>query len=298
MQKHDLDFFLIGAQKCATSWMFYCLKDHPEICIPDKKIEIGYIGGEMFKEKGEDWFFDRFTHTGDEKVFGDVSVDYLYDLSSAETLRGYSSCPKFVLSLRDPLERMISSYYWLLRRGKLPRLPLDDGLKSLLNEAPGFPENIDSALEEVVRRSCYAEQIERYLHQYPPEDILVILYDEIKSDPLKSIQRVYRHIGVDDTFSPPSLSVQPKKNSYNRLLLAIESLANFKIIAKVVDLAHRGLCKISGQQKSPDLSSELRRELEIRLKPQIQAAREALKRLPAKNRPPDEILENLWRYRP
>lgn len=298
MQRHDLDFFIIGAQKCATSWMFYCLKDHPQICIPDKKIEIGYIGGEMFKEKGEDWFFDRFSLTGDEKVFGDVSVDYLYDLSSAETLRGYSSRPKFVLSLRDPLERMISSYYWLLRCGKLPSLPLNDGLKPLLNEAPGFPKKIDSALEEVVRRSCYAEQIERFLDEYSPDDILVILYDEIKSDPLKSIQRVYQHIEVDDTFYPPRLSTQPKKNSYNKQLLAIQRLANSKIIAKVVDFAHRGLGKISRQQKSPDLSSDLRRELEIRLKPQIQAAREVLKRLPAKNRPPDEILENLWTYRP
>lgn len=294
MIKRDLDFFVVGAQKCATSWMFYCLRDHPEILIPEKKVEIGYIGGDMFREKGEEWFFNRFMEPEGEEKVGDVSVDYLYDLESAETLKAYTSQPKFVLSLRDPVDRMISSYYWLLRRGRLPNLPLNEGLKPLLLEEAGFPRVIDSALEEVVRRSCYAGQLEKYLECYPAQDIMVVLYDEIKEQPLKSIQKVYRHIGVNPDFSPPSLSAQPKKNTYNKALLAFERIANVKILAKLANFAHQGLGKLSRQEKKPDLSPELRRELEIRFEPQIRAARKTLKRLPAGNRPSDEVLENLW----
>lgn len=297
MKKRDLDFFVVGAQKCATSWMFYCLQDHPSIVLPSRKVEIGYIGGEMFHEKGECWFYDRFSEPDVGQKVGDVSVDYLYDTASAGVLKDYSIQPKIIVSLRDPLERMISSYYWLLRRGKLPNLPLNEGLKPLIAEEPGFPRRIDSALEEVVRRSCYAEQIETYLQQYPADDLLIVLYDEIKSEPLKSIQKVYHHIGVEDDFNPPSLSAQPKKNTYNKALLAFERIANLKIIAKISNYAHQGLGKLSRKEKKPELSDELKCELQARFAPQIRATREVMMRLPSANRPADEVIDNLWRMK-
>ena len=49
----NIDFFLIGAQKCATSWMYLCLKEHPEISVPKVKGDY-FIVGELFNKNGED----------------------------------------------------------------------------------------------------------------------------------------------------------------------------------------------------------------------------------------------------
>lgn len=294
MQKCNLDFYVIGAQKCATSWLFYCLEDHPEILIPEKKVEIGYIGGAMFKEKGEAWFFDRFKKTQTSRMMGDVSVDYLYDLNSAKILSEYSSNPKFVVSLRHPVDRMISSYYWLVRRGKLPNLPLEQGLRPLLDEPMGFEQRINSGLEEVVRRSCYATQLAEFLKVYPKENFMVILYDEIKAAPHECVKRVYAHIGVDPGFLPPSIHVRPKQNTYNKALLAFERIANVKVIAKISNLAHQALSRFSSADKKPDISPELYSALCHKFEPQVEAAKAVLRGLPSGNRPSDDVLDDLW----
>ena len=43
-----LDFLVIGSQKCATSWLFYCLQEHYELLLPTKKNEKEYIGGDIY----------------------------------------------------------------------------------------------------------------------------------------------------------------------------------------------------------------------------------------------------------
>lgn len=205
MEKCILDFVVIGAQKCATSWMFYCLTEHPELCLPDKKQEIGYIGGDKFQgEGGADWFFKRYSDKNSARLRGDVSVEYLYDQSACEALKVYTNEArvKFIVSLRNPVDRMISSYYWLVRRRKLANLPLEEGIKPLLQEPIGFPNKLPNTLEEVVRRGCYHDQLKRYLDLYGNESICVILYEDIALDALRSIQAIYGFLGVDSSFVP------------------------------------------------------------------------------------------------
>lgn len=105
MQDNKLDFAVIGAQKCATSWMFYCLTEHPELVLPDKKQEVSYIGGEAFRGNGgADWFFDRYSVSVSARLRGDVSVDYLYDRSaSLHTLAKFLAYIFYHITTRMPL---------------------------------------------------------------------------------------------------------------------------------------------------------------------------------------------------
>ena len=52
-------FFLAGAQKCATTWLYECLKEHPEIYVPKQNItnffNINYYKGFGWYQK---WFQD------------------------------------------------------------------------------------------------------------------------------------------------------------------------------------------------------------------------------------------------
>ena len=290
-----LHFFVIGAQKCATSWLYYCLRDHPQIRVPQQKMEYAYLGGKTFHEKGETWYFNRFPRITGEPVNGEVAVDYMLDPTVPEQLPPYTKDPKFIALLRHPVERMVSAYYWLIRRSRLPNRSLAEGLAPFLKQEPGFPERYDNRyLDELARRGFYGEQLESYLHFFEPSRFMVILYDEVRQTPKEVTRRIYRHIGVADDFLPPSLYIKPKKNSYNKAIVTFERLAKRQELRKIADLAHQALARLQTEQKGPPLPSDIRARLVELFRPHILQTQEVLRRLPPENGPTDIDLIKLW----
>jgi len=295
LRRTTLDFVLIGAQKCATSWMYYCLREHPELILPNKKLEAGYIGGPMFVEKGEDWFFARFQ--GDiSKIRGDVSVEYLYDTASTAALTPYlASSPKFIVSLRDPVDRMVSGYVWLIRRGYLPNVAIDTGLAPLLEEPDGFPRPIDGLLEEVVRRSCYGPQLDAFASAFGADTLHVVFYEDVERNGLGTMQQIYGFLGVDTGFVPSSLNSAPKRNAYNKLLLEIENrFPKNKVVAKLSNIANQALSSGSKDGRQDVLSPELRAAFNEKFAPAIAETKAALWRIPQAQRPESDLLDKMW----
>ena len=292
--KKQLDFAVIGAQKCATSWMYYCLQDHPEICLPRKKREIAYIGGEQFKKNGPDWFFNRFS-CSTEKTKGDVSVDYLYDGKSATELAKYTDKPKLVISLRNPVRRAISSYYWLCRSGVIEVGNVNDWISSLPDDSNNWSEAIGNQESQVILRGFYALQIIEYFEHFSPDDFYVTLYEDVQVDPLLEIQKVYRFLEVDSDFVPPNLNTKPKKNSYNKFLLAFENKFRSKLTSHLANFAHQkldkfGKSKTQETQVSPDSIAKLHRIFESH----SESLFDLIERVPASNRPSIERIKEAW----
>src|SRR5215472_8103927 len=116
-QKNIPDFLVIGSQKCATSWLYDCLNEHPQICMPRHKREIEYIGGQLYKEKGMDWYLSLLGHCNGEKVKGDVSVEYIVNDESPRLLYDLNPNLKFILNVRNPVDRAMSALNWYTRKG-------------------------------------------------------------------------------------------------------------------------------------------------------------------------------------
>ena len=290
-----LHFFVIGAQKCATSWLYYCLRDHPQIRVPQQKREYAYLGGKAFHEKGETWYFNRFPQITGEPINGEVAVDYMLDPTVPEQLPPYTKEPKFIALLRHPVERMVSAYYWSVRRSQLPNHPLSEGLAPLLQQEPGFPERYGNRyFDELARRGFYGEQLESYLRFFEPSRFMVVLYDEVRQAPHEVTRRIYRHIGVDDHFIPPSLHLKPKKNTYNKALVAFERLAQGRALRKMADLAHRVLAHLQARQQGLSLPSDMHARLVELFRPHILQTQKVLRSLPPENRPADIDLMKLW----
>lgn len=291
-----LRFFVLGAQKCATSWLYYCLRDHPGAVLPSGKIEDGYVGGAIFLERGPDWFFARFPDAPSPALHGDVAVDYLLDSAAPRILRSYVEDPRFVILLRHPVDRLVSAYYWSVRRRQLPNLPIDHGIAALLDEAPGFPRRFENPFfDELVRRGFYGAQISAYVREFEPEQFLVVAYSEIKSDAAGVVRRIYAHIGVDPRFTPPSLGVQPKRNSYSRALVALERLSRGVNSVRIIDRTNRLWSRV--KPREPGLSLPARQRLVELFEPHVLHAERVLSLLPQKNRPSDDLISS-WRAAP
>ena len=51
------NFLVIGAQRAGTTWLYECLREHPEIFLPETK-ELHYF--DLNHEKGDEWYFQHF----------------------------------------------------------------------------------------------------------------------------------------------------------------------------------------------------------------------------------------------
>ena len=293
MSRPDLRFFVIGAQKCATSWLYYCLRDHPDLVLPANKVEHAYLGGPTYRERGPEWYLDRFPEAGPGAVAGEVAVDYMLDADAPAAIAEHVARPRLVALLRDPADRLVSAYFWALRKNQLPNEPLASVLPWFLSQPPGFPErHPDRFVDELVRRGFYGRQLQPYVEAFGPESLLVVLYDEVRRDPAGVVRRVYRHVGVDPDYVPDSLGRRPKVNTRNRAVIALERLTRGRKLARVTDRMHRALARVT--EPPPELSAAERAGLLARFRPHLEEAEAVLAGLPEANRPATVRLTDLW----
>ncbi len=255
MSAAPLDFLLIGAQKCATSWLYLCLRDHPGILVPHDKRELHYLGGDNLAGAPVAPYVEFAKDRPEGVVAGAASVEYLADPRSPVVVREALPEIKLIVNLRNPVERAVSGFYWYVRRGKVPEMGVDEGITLALDEREA---GRDSPSADIIYRGEYAGQIERYRSFVPAERFLVHLYDEICEDAGAALARTYRFLGVDPGFQPASLGKRPKKNTYFRPLILLERvLPHHKITAKLADMANRALSRGGVGTDEPQLSATL-----------------------------------------
>lgn len=199
------DFFLVGAQRCGTTTLSWCLKRHPQICfskpkephyfarVPARVIETG----QWREEYGRFFLHYREGH----RSVGEGSPTYLAVPEALETILGINPRAKFIAMVRDPVEMVRSLHLRLL-------FILEEDAPELatawrLQEARARGERLPRRCSDP-RLLCYRElgslgtQIERLYRIAGREQSLVLLLDDLVREPRKVYEQVLGFIGVDD----------------------------------------------------------------------------------------------------
>ncbi len=184
-----MNFIGIGAQKAGTSWIYACLYEHSEICMPFK--EINFFSREKNYKKGIEWYKDRFKTCSKNSLKGEYSTSYLYSRAAAKYIYKYFPRAKLIVCLRNPTDRAVSNYKHDIKVGNIP-------------ENMSF-DKASKKHKEYIEQGFYNKQLERYSKLFPRNQILIFIYEDIKKDPLKFIQKIYKFLGVDDSFVPSML---------------------------------------------------------------------------------------------
>lgn len=292
--KDQLDFLVIGAQKCATTWLYECLKEHPQICLPADKKEVEYIGGKIYKEKGADWYFSLVNEAKPNQLKGDVSVEYMWDASSPALVKELLPNIKLIASLRNPADRAISAYYWYLRKNLLP------ADRNILQTFQHLKEcclsgQIETTGVDIILRGMYHKQLSNYTNLFKPEQLLVLLYEEIKENPALVLDKIFTFLNVTKNFVPASINERPKKNSYSKWLVAFERISpKSKIIAA---LSNRLNQVIAPQQKEQKLSKEVRDAYNLLtdlFEDSVTQTNKLIQNLPKANQPLQKNILSIW----
>jgi len=188
-------FVGVGGMKCASTWVSACLRDHPEVLLSEPK-ETSYF----LTRTGLPDYMGYFGGIEDYREAGEFTPFYLPNAKLVSKRVHDTLGPvKILVTLRDPVRRYISHYKWILgRREDMPR----ERFSTL--DLRNF-ERANSIEPRMLEYGHYRDDIEVYIERFGRERIHVMLFEDIRDEPLAEIQRVYAFLGVDDGFEPPSL---------------------------------------------------------------------------------------------
>ncbi|MEL6802588.1 MAG: sulfotransferase [Bacteroidota bacterium] len=183
-----VNFIGVGAQRTASSWLYSCLYEHPDICAPQK--EIHFFSRPRYKEQGIEWYKNIFeSRCTSGQVCGEFSTSYLVHELAAERISHHIPDTKILIILRNPVDRAFSQY---LLHGKVGWLdPTQTTFKDFMETEPSAE-----------MQSRYALQLQRFYDRFPRECIHVMLYEDIETDPERVLLDVFTFLGVDPDFTP------------------------------------------------------------------------------------------------
>jgi Sulfotransferase domain len=199
-----VDFVTGGTQKGGTSALDSFLRQHPEICMPTTRKELHFFDRE---EENRDYkkYHANFRPKPQHRVIGEASPIYMYWETAPYRIWKYNPKMKWIVALRNPVERAFSAWNMETKRGK---------------EELSFAEAIDKEPERsrealplqhrvysYVDRGFYAHQVRRLFNIFGKENVLVLLSDKLRNEHQKTLRRVFEFLGVDSSFVPPEARV-------------------------------------------------------------------------------------------
>ncbi|MBU0732187.1 sulfotransferase domain-containing protein [Patescibacteria group bacterium] len=184
-----LDFVGIGATKCATTWIYECLAEHPDICMSNIK-DTGFFSHDENYNKGLDYYFSTYyNQCKDNQIKGEFTTDYFNDKCAARFKENFPDI-KILVCLRKPIDRSMSFFYHAKFDSHHDLKDFDDLIKADTNQ--------------ILEDSLYAKRLKYYYELFGREKIKVLIYEDIKNDPVAFQQSIFKFLGVNDNFVPPS----------------------------------------------------------------------------------------------
>jgi len=219
-----INFFVVGAGKSATTWLYEGLQQHPEVSVAPEKETHFFCPIDCEKNKlsfSKDWYEKKFR--GDKKVRVDLTVDYSYYHSyTAPLIHEYNADAKIIFILRNPIDRFYSDY-WMHKRN-------DSSLPSIID----LPSD-----HEFFERGRYFSQISSFIECFGTENVGLFYYDDLLVSPEDFISSIYLFMGVKNDFKPNTVyekiaTTHKFKSETTRKLYKISgSLMKKKLVLKL-----------------------------------------------------------------
>ncbi|MDE3073336.1 MAG: sulfotransferase [Pseudomonadota bacterium] len=196
-------FLIGGVQKGGTTALAHCLAQHPGVLLPARKeahvfdapdFDEGWSGAEIDRR-----YAAHFADAGAGRLCGDATPIYCLHERFIERIARYNPRMRWLLLLRDPVERAISQYHMERARGD-ERWPL---LPALLLERWRLRGHRDDfAAGSPLRhhayrlRGDYARQLDALYRHFPRGQVLVLRSDAFRRQPGETMARVYAHLDL------------------------------------------------------------------------------------------------------
>lgn len=220
MAEPRIRFVIGGVQKGGTTALAAALSRHPGLALPDRKPgldpALGAPPPAWLKEAhvfdapdfDDAWtpadvdarFASRFSRFGDGRLYGDATPLSVYHPRVVARIARYNPGMRWIVLLRDPVERAISHYFMQRARGHERR----GLLRAVLVEPAALAASFDDFSRDApwrrvsyTDRGRYARQLDVLFSHFPREQALLLRSRDLASDPDGTLDRVLAFLGVE-----------------------------------------------------------------------------------------------------
>src|SRR5881394_2286604 len=189
-----LDFILAGAQKSGTTALHYFLSKHPNITMGDQQ-EIHFFDDDALFVSQPDYeeLHKHYRPLGLSTIAGDCTPSYLYHEPAAERIRKYNPKIKFLILLRNPVDRAFAHWNMQRYRGREP-LDFFDAIREEKSRISGAPAT-EARRFAYVARGFYGRQLERLFKFFPREQVKTVKFEDFKGNQCEVLASVFSFLG-------------------------------------------------------------------------------------------------------
>jgi len=205
-----------GAEKCATTMIASVLGEHPAVEMAPG--EMLYFHDQHYEVALRDKVASleaicRKYSGSPDLLRGFKCADYMGWKEIPERLARDLSMPDVVFTLRDPVRRAISAWYWYVRLGLMPlEQPNAAFLRILRGDVEGHTYR--HALQ-ILEWGLYGRHLKHWLDSFPSAKIHTIFDFDLRKDADGSFATLYRELGLDPTFHPTMHQRRPNVGVYS-----------------------------------------------------------------------------------
>ncbi|MEY8800944.1 sulfotransferase domain-containing protein [Leisingera sp. XS_AS12] len=199
------DVIIIGAMKAGTTSLYEYMAGHSQIGVSAEKEVDFFVSGKNWK-RGIGWYHRQFSPGF--SVYAEASPNYtkreLFPSVPERIAKIIPDC-KFIYLVRDPIKRAESHYRHAVLSGS--DVPSVAGLS-------GSP-----AMQHLLATSSYAAQLAPYLARFPPQNFLVLRFEDLVHEPRQLLSTVAAFLGVRDEWQQPGTIAANSSDTLARLPL-------------------------------------------------------------------------------
>ena len=214
------NFLVIGAQRGGSTFLHNQLRAHPEVFMPPW--EEGYFDDPFYAERDLEWLAGRFEGSEGFEARGLRDSHWIARPECPERIARELPGVRLLASLREPISRTVSTYFHYVGHGLAPLVPLNQGLRQLLD---GAWTDEHPAAAHIVDYSRYGPQLERTLAHIDGDRLLVLINEDIRRDAEGVLEEAYRFIDVEPSFRPSSLGDETNQGTKRMGRLRVRRLA-------------------------------------------------------------------------
>jgi len=205
-------FFIIGAQKAATSSLYSYISQSANFIAPRHK-ELQYLNNLPFNSRTRSEYLQLFPRTlVPGKITGEATP-FMANPLMPERLHGMFEDAKLIVILRDPVDRALSHWKHNLRAAKArgDRKVESTFIEALKAEpektkfvtkpfgkfdAIGYPINYGA---NYIERGLYGKHLGTWLKHYPPQQVILIDFEKLILSPDKVMETVCSFLAISSS---------------------------------------------------------------------------------------------------
>lgn len=215
------NFIIAGFPKCGTTSLHHYLSEHPQIFMPSQKelhfftyeilskLKNGPKDGPVKKTQIQDSkkYLDFYRNVKNEIAVGDASPSYINYPNQFLKIKEYLEDPKFIIVLRDPINRAYSNYLHLKREQRETLT-----FKEAVNRENKRIKDKYSDFWYYKFNSTYYDKILKAKETF--KEVLIITSEELNENHEATMKKVYKFLDVDCNFITKRKSNRFNKGGY------------------------------------------------------------------------------------